>query len=403
MAAGKCLLIARCTQIIKQQRNKSAVLERLRREWLLAFVSLVIQALIFVFPAQPVQGQPNPSWQEKWDRVLAEGKKEGKVVVFGPPGELIRTAMVEGFRKAFPGITLEYSGGRSGEQAVKLRAERDAGLFSADVFVGGPTTANFQLKPIGALDPIKPALIHPEVTDLKNWRGNRLEFSDKDGIYILVFVGQTSPPLIYDPKQVKEEEIDEVYELLSSKWKGKIVINDPLVAGTSVPLFRHLWITLGSDKARDFYRQLRKHAGAVDRDQRRQIEWVAQGKYSILVGPSLGVLAQLVERGLKVGILQNWKDIGTHLGASFGTVVLMNKPPHPNAAVIFLNWLLMKEAQLAWSKAMDHVSLRLDVPTDHLPRYSIPKAGVKYWRSFSEEAQTRTPEEESILKELFQR
>ena len=403
MAAGNCLLPVRRTQILKQQRNKCAVLEQLRRRWLLAFVSLSIQALIFVFSAEPVQSQSKPSWQEKWDKVLAEGKKEGRVVVFGPPGEVIRTAMVEGFRKAFPGITLEYSGGRSGEQAVKLKAERDAGLFSADVFVGGPTTANFQLKPIGALDPIKPALIHPEVTDLKNWRGNRLEFSDKEGIYILVFVGQTSPPLIYDPKQVKEEEIDEVYELLSPKWKGKIVINDPLVAGTSVPLFRHLWLTLGSDKAKDFYRKLREHAGAVDRDQRRQIEWVAQGKYAILIGPSLGVLAQLVERGLKVAILQNWKDIGTHLGASFGTVVLMNKRPHPNAAVIFLNWLLMKEAQLAWSKAMDHVSLRLDVPTDHLPPYSVPKAGVKYWRSFSEEAQTRTPEEESILKELFQR
>lgn len=403
MAAGKCLLLTRRTQIIKQRSDKSAVLQRRKRQWVLAFVSLLIQALLVVFSAQPIQAQPKPSWQEKWDRVVAEGKKEGKVVVFGPPGELIRTAMVEGFRKAFPGISLEYSGGRSGEQAVKLKAERDAGLFSADVFVGGPTTANFQLKPIGALDPIKPALIHPEVTDLKNWRGNRLEFSDKDGIYILVFVGQTSPPLIYDPKQVKEDEIDEVYELLSPKWKGKIVINDPLVAGTSVPLFRHLWITLGSDKARDFYRKLREQAGAVDRDQRRQIEWVAQGKHAILVGPSLGVLAQLVERGLKVGILQNWKDIGTHLGASFGTVVLMNKPPHPNAAVIFLNWLLMKEAQLAWSKAMDHVSLRLDVPTDHLPPYSVPKPGVKYWRSFSEEAQTRTPEEESILKELFQR
>lgn len=403
MAASKVLLLGRRTQVTKTQKRKSAVLERLRRQWLSAFVSLVIQGLICVFSEQIVQAQSKPAWQEKWDKVLAEGKKEGKVVVLGPPGEIIRTAMVEGFRKAFPGISLEYSGGRSGEQAVKLKAERDAGLFSADVFVGGPTTANFQLKPIGALDPIKPALIHPEVTDLKNWRGNRLEFSDKDGIYILVFVGQTSPPLIYDPKQVKQDEIDEVHELLSPKWKGKIVINDPLVAGTTVPLFRHIWITLGSDKAIDFYRKLREQAGAVDRDQRRQIEWVAQGKYAILVAPSLGVLAQLVERGVKVGILENWKDIGTHLGASFGTVVLLNKPPHPNAAVIFLNWLLMKEAQLAWSKAMDHVSLRLDVPTDHLPPYSVPKPGVKYWRSFSEEAQTRTPEEESILKELFQR
>jgi hypothetical protein len=70
---------------------------------------------------------------------------------------------------------------------------------------------------------------------------------------------------------------------------------------------------------------------------------------------------------------------------------------------VFVNWLLTKDGQLAWSKAMDHVSLRTDVPTDHLPRYTVPKPGVKYWRGFSEEAQTRVPEEEKLLKELFQR
>jgi ABC-type Fe3+ transport system substrate-binding protein len=284
-----------------------------------------------------------------------------------------------------------------------MKAERDGGLYTVDVFVGGPTTANFQLKPMGALDPIKPALILPQVTDVKNWRGNQFEFSDKENTYDLVFVSQASPPLIYNPKQAKEEELDEVHELLDPKWKGKIVINDPLVSGSAVPIFRHLWVSLGAEKARDFYRKLREQAGAVDRDQRRQIEWVAQGKYSVLLAPSHGVLAQLIERGVKVGVLETWKDIGTYVGSSFGTVMLINKAPHPNAATVFINWLLTRDGQLAWSKAMDHVSLRVDVPTDHIPSYTVPKPGVKYWRGFSEEAQTRGPEEEKLLKELFQR
>jgi ABC-type Fe3+ transport system substrate-binding protein len=347
--------------------------------------------------------QPKPEWQEKWDKALAGAKKEGKVVVYGPPGELIRNALTEGFGKAFPGISLEYSGGRSGAQAVQMKAERDGGLYTVDVFVGGPTTANFQLKPMGALDPIKPALILPQVTEVKNWRGNRLEFADKEETFDLVFVSQSSPPLIYNTKQAKEDEVDEVNDLLNPKWKAKIVINDPLVSGSAVPVFRHLWVSLGPEKAKDYYRKLREHAGAVDRDQRRQIEWVAQGKYAVLLAPSLGVLAQLTERGIKVGVLEAWKDIGTYVGASFGTVMLINKAPHPNAASVFVNWLLTKDGQLAWSKAMDHVSLRTDVPTDHLPRYTVPKPGVKYWRGFSEEAQTRVPEEEKLLKELFQR
>lgn len=63
---------------------------------------------------------------------------------------------------------------------------------------------------------------------------------------------------------------------------------------------------------------------------------------------------------------------------------------------------------------MSHVSRRVDVSTDHLPAYVIPKAGAKvfsgtpkpgdrYWLSHSEENEQRTTSEEKILKELFGR
>jgi iron(III) transport system substrate-binding protein len=347
--------------------------------------------------------QTKPAWQERWDKILAAAKKEGTVVVLGPPGDLIRNAMIDGFKKAYPGINIEYSGGRSGEQAVKLGTERDGGIYSADVFLGGPTTANFQLKPMKALDPVRPALILPEVADTKYWRDNKHEFSDSDGLYDLVFVGQASSPIIYDSRQVKREEVEKVNDLLNPKFKGKIVVNDPMVSGAAVPVFRFIWEMLGPQKASEYYKKLRENAAVVDRDQRRQIEWVAQGKYAILVAPSDGVMAQLLQRGVKFDVLEDFKDIGTYIGASFGTAMLINKAPHPNAATVFLNWLLTKDAQTLWSKAMNHVSRRLDVPTDHLFTYMVPKPGVKYWAGYSEKAQTRTPEEEKILKELFGR
>src|ERR1051325_8059442 len=106
----------------------------------------VVAAVFFIFVASLAYtssafSQTKPAWQERWEKVLAAAKKEGTVVVLGPPGDLIRNAMIEGFKKAYPGMNLEYSGGRSGEQAVKLGTERDGGSYSADVFLGGPTTA----------------------------------------------------------------------------------------------------------------------------------------------------------------------------------------------------------------------------------------------------------------------
>ena len=377
-------------------------------------LSLALLSLLIALWTRPALAQAKPDWKQKWDKVLGNAKKEGKVVVWGPPGELIRDAMTQGFKKAFPDIAIEYSGARGGEQATRIKAERDGGVYSVDILLSGTTTAITYMKPMKALDPIEPALILPEVTDLKNWRGNSLEFSDETTRSNLVFVNTLKTPLVYNAQQAKPEEINELTKLLDPKWKGKFVLNDPLPSGSGNVTFRWIWRVLGPEKAADYYRKIRAHAALVDRDQRRQIEWIAQGKYGFLLGPSDGVLAQLLQRGLKLGVLQEFADYGTYITASFGSAMLINKASHPNAATIFLNWVLGKEGQTAWSKAMTHVSRRLDVPTDHLSPYAIPAAGAKvftgspkpgdkYWLSHSEQNVTRTPEETKILKELFGR
>src|SRR5713226_123860 len=381
------------------------------------FLSSVILLMLGVLGMAWAQGalaQTQSGWKQKWDKVLSEAKKEGKVVVWGPPGELIRKAMIEGFNKAFPDITIEFSGARGGEQATRIKAERDGGVYSVDVLLSGTTTAISQMKPMKALDPIEPALILPEVTDVKNWRGNSLEFSDETTRFNLVFVIMLKTALVYNPQLAEPDEIDELPKLLDLKWKGKFVLNDPLPSGAGHVTFRWLWRLLGPERAKDYYRKIHANAGVVDRDQRRQIEWVAQGKYAFLLAPSDGTLAQLLERGLKLGILAEFKDYGTYITASFGSAMLINRAPHPNGATVFLNWVLTKEGQTYWSKAMDHVSKRVDVPTDHIPSYVIPppdakffsgepKPGYRYWLSHSEENVKRTAEEEKILKELFGR
>ena len=346
--------------------------------------------------------QTTATRQEKWEKALAEAKKEGKVVVMGPPGDLIRDAMTQGFRKALPDISIEYSGARGGELATRVKAERDADIYSIDIVLSGTSTANAYFKPMKALDPIEPALILPEVTDLKYWRDGRLEFSDRSTRYNLVFITQTNAPLIFNPAEVKADEVDELNKLLDPKWKGKIAIQDPIPSGSGQGVFRWVWHVLGPEKTADYYRKMRAQAAAVDRDQRRQIEWIAQGKYPLHLGPGT-IMFQLSKRGLKFGVVSEFKDYGGYVSAGFGSAMLVNKAPHPNGAKVFLNWLLAKEGQTAWSKAMGYVSRRLDVPTDHLPPYWIPKPGVKYWPGYYEEDATLSPEQEKVLKGLFGR
>jgi hypothetical protein len=47
-----------------------------------------------------------PNWQKSWDETLAAAKKEGKVVVGGPPDADVRKALPAAFKARF-GMTME--------------------------------------------------------------------------------------------------------------------------------------------------------------------------------------------------------------------------------------------------------------------------------------------------------
>ena len=58
--------------------------------------------------------------------------------------------------------------------------------------------------------------------------------------------------------------------------------------------------------------------------------------------------------------------------------------PHSNAAKIYLDYLLSRDGQLAWSKATGLTSRRSDVPNDHIPEVFVPKPGVNYLADYKE-------------------
>lgn len=391
----------RCGGGIERKMKKFERIARRIGVWL-TFQIFVLVLVTLGAGASSALAQTQASWKAQWDKTVSAAKKEGKVVVFGPAGELLRNALVEAFSKSFPDIVFEYVGGRAAEQAMRLKAERDGGVYSVDVFIGGSVTM-MELGSFGALEPIEPALILPEVKEPKFWRDGRLELTNPATRYTLVFSSQPNPPVIYDPKQVKVNEIDELYKLLDPRWKGKVVLNDPLPAGPAGSMFRWLWRTLGPDKATDYFRKIRAQAGAVDRDQRRQIEWITQGKYAWMLAPNNSMLYQLAQRGLKFGVLPQFKDYGTHIGTGSGCIALMNRAPHRNAALLFVNWFLNRDAQTTWSKVLSLQTRRIDVPLDHIPSYLTVKPGANYWVSYYEKDAIRSAREEAIIKELFGR
>jgi iron(III) transport system substrate-binding protein len=235
------------------------------------------------------------------------------------------------------------------------------------------------------LDPIRPALILPEVVDPSKWWEGGLEFADDAGRHNIVFSTDIRTHVVANPKTVKKEEMRSYWNLLDSKWAGKIVMKDPTVRGPGggTVLFWYIHPALGKEFIRRFFTEQKV---TISNNDRQILEWVAQDRYAIGVGHSTNMATDFVRKGLSIEELRSelFKE-GSNLNAGFGTVVLVNQAPHPNAAKVYLNWLLSKEGQTDWSVGSGYPSRRLDVPKDHLDPLKLPKEGVSYQKQYKEE------------------
>jgi ABC-type Fe3+ transport system substrate-binding protein len=88
------------------------------------------------------------------------------------------------------------------------------------------------------------------------------------------------------------------------------------------------------------------------------------------------------------------KDIreGAGTNSSNGTLGLINRAPHPNAAKVLINWLLSREGQIAYQKFQFGAdSLRIDIPKDSVPTYARRVEGVKYVQTDNPAQMDREP------------
>lgn len=367
------------------------------------FLLLIVMGLLSTTCLSPALGQAKQDWQQEWDRVLGAAKKEGRVVVWGPPGPNARDALTKGFQESYPGIDLEFTGGSGSSGSPKLLRERRAKHFLLDVHIGGTTTILTTLRPTGTLDPIKPALILPEVLDSTKWLKGKLDYSDAKGRYNLVFTSAVKIPVAINPKLVKPGEIRSFRDLLDPKWAGKIAMRDPTGPGPGLATVTHWYAhnALGSEFIRDLFV---KQKMILSRNDRQLLDWVTRGRYAIVISPSELATSELEAKGVHVELMgaDQLKE-GSYLTAAFGSVALINRAPHPNAAKTYINWLLSRKAQTAWSHASGYPSRRLDVPRDKVNPLSVPKEGRVYQENYREEYVRMRDKVRALLREVVKK
>ena len=322
-----------------------------------------------------------------WAQVVADARKEGKVTIYtwgmaGQPGVKVAKA----FKDAY-GIEIEVVTGQIPSLIEKLKTEQASKMYTADTFDASASSLLI-VKDAGLSQPIGNL---PVLSQKSSFRGNPIV--DQDGH--LAYLSVNYQANLINTNLVKSGQEPKSYrELLDPKWKGKVIIPSAINA----PGFNRLYAlkdALGLDD--DYFRRLAQNnltIAATDKDAADMIVR-GEGEVSPLI---LSLASASAAKGAPVKAAAAAE--GT-IAASGNTWSLIKNPAHPNAARVFLNWLLSAEGQKIYSEAASWTPIRKDVP-DYIPAPLVVPEGAKIiFSDIATEKKVADLRQEKVLAKLM--
>jgi len=319
------------------------------------------------------------AWQSDWEKTVQAAKQEGKIFIYAALGPYHPDIFVE-FQKDYPEIKASIVHGNSSRISPRLLAERRADKYLADVYLGGPTSL-YSFYKNNLFDPLAPLLVLPEVVDTSLWWEGKHFYIEPERQYIFINEGSISGFTVsYNTQLAKAGEFRSYWDLLSPKWKGRIVSLDAREPGFGASELRYVFYhpELGPEFIRRLFAEMNV---VLSREQQQAINWVAAGKVTLCVFCRDEFADKAKAQGLPVDSI-NPSDVKEmpRLRGSASAITFVNKAPNPNAAKVFVNWFLSRRGQIVYQESHgDRDSLRIDIPKDKVPAAVRRRPGRKYF------------------------
>ena len=276
-------------------------------------------------------------------RVLENGaKSEGALTIYTTGTQI--APLVDRFKQKYPFVKVQMLRASSVDVATKVTQEYSAGVFLVDAF---------ELNSDGLILPRDQGVLQPFMSpEAQNFEANAVESGRH-----WISVRESYTGIGFNTAKIPAAQAPKTYQdLLDPRWKGKMAIS--ATTGTAGNWVGAMVVTHGAD----FVRML--------------------GRQDIRVYPVAGrALANLMISGevmLSPTIYQSHVDASKALGAPLGwnapgpvpvtdtAVALAAKAPHPHAAMLLIDFLLSREAQLLY-RDLGYLSSRKDMKSDEYP------------------------------------
>jgi iron(III) transport system substrate-binding protein len=282
------------------------------------------------------------------------GDSRTPVVLYSPHGRDLLSLLETTYEASHPKIDVRWLDMGSQEVFDRIRSEK--ANPQADVWFGGPDTIFGRGAEEGLLQPYRPAWADAVPS------GSR----DPKNLYFGAY--RSMPVLVYNTDAVSAADAPKDWDdLLDPRWRGQVLIRDPLASGTMRTMFgmilaRSVDETGSPERGFEWLRRLDAQTKQYVLNPALMIEELARREGLVTVWDLTDILWQQ-KRGKPLGF--NFPTSGTPvIDDSIGLVAGAR---HPAAAKAFIDWVGSPEAQrLAADKAF-----RLPARTD-LSRADLP-------------------------------
>jgi len=263
------------------------------------------------------------SEQELYDKA----KTERKVSLYTDIQVEVVQAVIEGFKKKYPGVDVDFYRGDSGQVTQRFETESAAGRHDADVV----TVTDRQSKTFYAKGFTVP---------YKSRNAERLpaELRGKDDAWTTY--GTVQLGIAWNSDLVKDADAPKTWDdFLQPKWAGKLGIQDPLQgggAGIWVATMYGLW---GEQKWSDYMKRL----GAQKPRYARYLEvrdMLAGGEIQAQLVAYPAFTQPVIDKGAPI----KWALIDPALFTGL-TLNLSKNAPRPNAGKLFIDYVISEEGQ----------------------------------------------------------
>ena len=323
----------------------------------------IVAGILFFLAGLPL---PSAAQDARTAKLIEGAKKEASLMWYTSTSIEDAKRLFDVFNKKYPFVKTEFFNAGSARLFNRILNENRAGKVFFDlVAVRGLET--HQLVKSGFLQ----AYASPEAAAYPPG------FKDPNGYWVDYFDAYNV--IGYNTKLVRKDQAPKSWDdLLDPKWKGQIALDEEMYSWYGA--MTQKW---GKEKAQRFMKGLAKQDVQLRSGQTLIAQMMAAGEFPIAM-----VLAHRIEKMKEQGAPVEWVTTLDPITASLHPLGIAAKAPHPNAAKLFIDFVLSKEGQqlvLAIGRTPARPGVDTVMEAKNLKLYPVPPELGEHYNQFQKE------------------